>query len=101
MFGLFRRTPKVPADPHVKQDDAQTFRVRVRTRLHGETVEIRFTKQAHIAVADGGGYVFRKGVVSPQHFDRGEISVHFDDRYAVTHTEASGAEFIPVQDWED
>jgi hypothetical protein len=100
MFKLFGKK-KSPANLHVKQDDAQTFRVRVRTRPHGEVVEFRFTKAAHIGVDDDGGFVFRKPVVSPQHFDRGELVVRFDRRYAVTATEGEGVDFIPVTDWED
>ncbi|GAA5534893.1 hypothetical protein [Deinococcus aluminii] len=100
MFGLFGRK-KPAANPYVKQEDPQTFRVRVRTLGHGDVVEFRFTKAAHIGADEGGGYLFRKPVVSPQHFDRGELVVRFDPRYNVTATEGEGVEFIPVSDWED
>lgn len=99
MFNLFGKK-KSPANAYVRQDDPQTFRVRVRTRPHGEVVEFRFTKSAHIGVGDDGNYLFRKPVVSPQHFDRGELVVHFDRRYNVTGTEAEGVDFIPVSEWE-
>ncbi|WP_291432113.1 hypothetical protein [Deinococcus sp.] len=98
MFNLFSKKP--PANPNVKRDDAQTYRVRVRTRPHAEVVEFRFTKGAHIGVDDDGTYLFRKPVVSPQHLDRGEFTVRFDRHYAVTSTDAEGLEFIPVSDWE-
>lgn len=100
MFGLFGRK-KTAANPYVQQEDPQTFRVRVRTLRHGDVVEFRFTKAAHIGVDEGGGYLFRKPVVSPQHFDRGELVVRFDARYNVTATEGEGVEFIPVSEWED
>ncbi|GGM20770.1 hypothetical protein [Deinococcus aerophilus] len=99
MFNLFRKPS--PAQGVVKQDDAQTFRVRVRTQRHGEVVEFRFTKGAHIGIDDNGNYVFRKPVVSPQHLDRGELVVHFDRRYRVTSTEGEGVDFVPVSEWED
>ncbi|GAA5514107.1 hypothetical protein Dcar01_02859 [Deinococcus carri] len=99
MFNLFGR--KKPGNPDVKQEDAQTFRVRVRTLRHGDVVEFRFTKAAHIGVDEDGGYIFRKPVVSPQHFDRGELVVRFDARYNVTATQGEGVEFIPVSEWED
>ena len=98
MFNLFSKKP--PANPNVKQDDAQTYRVRVRTRPHAEVVEFRFTKGAHIGVDDDGTYIFRKPVVSPQHFDRGKLTVRFNRHYAVTSTDAEGLDFIPVSDWE-
>lgn len=100
MFNLFGKK-KAPANPYVKQDDPQTFRVRVRTLRRGEVVEFRFTKAAHIGADDEGGYLFRKSVVSPEHFDRGELLVRFDSRYNVTGTEGEGLEFVPVSEWED
>lgn len=96
MFKLFRRPEP---SPFVRQDDSQTFRVRVRTRLHGEVVELRFTKSAHIGVDDDGSFILRKPVVSPRHFDRGEVVIHFDRQYRVTSTEAQGLDFIPVREW--
>ena len=99
MFNLFRK--KAPANPNVRQDDAQTFRVRVRTRPHGDVVEFRFTKGAHIGIDDDGNHIFRKPVVSPQHFDKGELTVHFDRRYTVTGTTGDNVDFIPVSEWED
>lgn len=97
MFSLFRKKPL--ANPFVQQDDPQTFRVRVRTRPHGEVVELRFTKSAHIGMDDAGGYLFRKVVVSPQHFDRGELTVRFGPRYDVTATEGQNLDFVPVSEW--
>lgn len=72
MFNLFK---KAPANPYVKQDDAQTYRVRVRTRPHGEVVEFRFTKGAHIGIDDDGTYLFRKPVVTA----RDAPSSHVDE----------------------
>jgi len=100
VFGLFGRR-KGGANPYVKQEDAGTYRVRVRTRPHGEVVEFRFTKAAHIGADDAGGFLFRKPVVSPQHFDRGELVVRFDSRYNVTGVEGDGVDFVPVSEWED
>ncbi|MFC4426611.1 hypothetical protein [Deinococcus navajonensis] len=101
MFKLFRRAQPA-GDPEaralVRQDDPQTFRVRVRTRPHAEIVELRFTKSAHIG-ADDNGYVLRKAVVSPRHFDRGEVLIRFDSRYRVTATETQGLDLIPVAEW--
>lgn len=99
MFGLFKK--KAAPNPYVKQDDPQTYRVRVRTKRHGDTVEIRFTKSAHIGADDDGNYIFRKPIVSAEHFDKGELTVHFDSRYQVTNLEGEGVEFIPVADWTD
>ncbi|WP_216325846.1 hypothetical protein [Deinococcus aestuarii] len=99
MFNLFGRN-KPAANAYLQQDDSQTYRVRVRTRPHGEVVEFRFTKSAHIGIDDDGNYFFRKPVVSPRHFDRGEFVVRFDRRYNVTGTEAEGVDFIPVSEWE-
>lgn len=99
MFDLFRK--KSPASPYVKRDDPQTFRVRVRTRAHQEVVEFRFTKSAHIGLDDDGNYIFRKPVVSPQHFDRGELLVQFDNKYNVTGVQGEGVDFVPVNEWED
>ena len=101
MFGWLKRGSAGASHPLVRQDDPGTFRVRVRTRGHGEVVEFRFTKAAHIGADDGGGYLFRKPVISPQHFDRGELVVRFDARYGVTGTEGEGVDFIPVSEWED
>lgn len=94
---LFRRKP--PGNPYVKQDDPNTYRVRVKTKAHGDTVELRFTKSAHIGVADEGGYVFRKLFVSEPHFDRGEVTVSFDARYHVTGADIEGGELVPVAEW--
>jgi len=98
MFNLFSKKP--PRNLNVKREDDQTFRVRVRTRPHGDVVEFRFTKAAHIG-ADEGGYIFRKPVISSQHLDRGELVVRFDSKYNVVATEGEGVEFIPVGEWED
>ncbi|WP_309571989.1 hypothetical protein [Deinococcus sp.] len=99
MFNLFRK--KTPPSPYVKQDDQQTFRVRVRTRPHGDVVEFRFTKSAHIGIDDDGNYLFRKPVVSSEHFDKGELTVHFDRNYGVIATDGENVDFIPVSEWED
>ena len=95
---FFKRRP--PPNPYVKQDDPNTYRLRLRTAAHGDVVELRFTKSANIGVADDGGYVFRKAFVSGEHFDRGQVSVHFDARYNVTGTEIEHGELIEVRDWE-
>lgn len=103
MFKLFRRSAPAGASEAgalVRQDDPQTFRVRVRTRPHAEVVELRFTKSAHIG-ADEDGYLLRKAVVSPRHFDRGEVLIRFDTRYRVTATETQGLDLIPVAEWTD
>lgn len=97
MFGLFRKKPA--ASPYVKQDDPQTYRVRVKTKRHGDIVEIRFTKSAHIGIDDDGNYIFRKPIVSADHFDRGELVVQFDQRYNVTNVAGEDVEFIPVTEW--
>jgi hypothetical protein len=97
---MFFRRRKAPASPLVRQDDPNTFRLRVRTRRHGDVVELRFTKSAHIGVADGGGFIFRKVFVSDAHFDRGSVTVQFDDRYGVTGVEVEGGEAIPHAEWE-
>lgn len=94
---FFRR--KAPTNPCVKRDDENTYRVRIRTARHGDMVEFRFTKSAHISVADEGGYIFRKGFVSDAHFDRGEVTVTFDARYNVKDIHVDGGEAIPVADW--
>ena len=99
MFNLFRKKPA--AHPCVKQDDAQTYRVRVRTREHGDEVEIRFTKSAHIGLDDDGHYLFRKTVVSAEHFDRGELVVQFDHKYNVQSVSGDRVDFIPVAEWRD
>ena len=96
---FFRRAPKSPDAAFVKQDDTNAFRLRVRTARHGEIVELRFTKSAHIGAADEGGYVFRKAFVSPERFDRGEVVVRFDARYRVTGVEVSGGEAVRVSEW--
>ncbi|ADV66859.1 hypothetical protein [Deinococcus maricopensis] len=93
---FFKRTPK---NPYVKQDDQNTFRVRLRTARHGDPIEVRFTKSAHIGIDDDGTYVFRKGFVSDPHFDRGELTVRFDRKYNVTSADADGAELLPISDW--
>lgn len=94
---FFRRA--APKNPYVKQDDQNTYRVRLRTRLHGDQVELRFTKSAHIGVSDEGGFIFRKVFVSDPHFDRGEVTVSFDARYNVTGAEIEGGELLPVAEW--
>lgn len=98
MFNLFAKKP--PANPNVKDSGGGVYNVRLRTLRHGDIITLRFTKAAHIGVAEAGkGYVLRKGVVSSEHFDRGEIAVHFDDKYRITSTEAEGVEFVPVSEW--
>ncbi|WP_221089672.1 hypothetical protein [Deinococcus aquaedulcis] len=97
MFRLRRRPP----NPYVKTDSPQVFRVRVRTQPHGEEVEVRFTKGAHIAAEEDGTFFFRKPIVSPRHLDRGELLVRFDRAYRVTATEGEGLTFIPVSEWPD
>ena len=91
--------------PFVRQEDDQTFRVRVRTARHGEVVEFRFTKGAHIALGDepgsDGHFFFRKPVVSPRWLDRGELLVTFDERYRVTGVSGEGLDFVPVAEWEE
>lgn len=99
MFNLFRK--KAAANPYVKYEDAQTYRVRVKTQRHGDMVDIRFTKSAHIGIDDDGNYIFRKPIVSADHFDRGELTIHFDSRYNVTGVQGDGVEFIPVAEWTD
>ncbi|SEJ44384.1 hypothetical protein SAMN04488058_10855 [Deinococcus reticulitermitis] len=99
MFGFLR--PKAAPNPYVRQDDPQTYRVRVRTQRHGETVEFRFTKGAHIGIDDSGNYFFRKPVVSPRFLDRGELLVQFDNRYNVTGVSGEGLDFVPVSEWQD
>lgn len=98
MFNLFRK--KAASHPLVQYDGQQTYHVRVRTKPHREIVEVRFTRSAHIGIDDDGNYIFRKPIVSPQHFDRGELAVHFDRQYGVVSTEAENLEFIPVAQWE-
>ena len=98
MFNLFRKP--AAQNSYVKQDDPQTFRVRVRTHRHGEIVEFRFTKSAHIGIDDDGNHVFRKPVLSPQHLDRGELVVQFDRRYRVTGVQGDGVDFVPVAEWQ-
>ena len=93
---FFKRPPK---NPYVKQDDQNTYRVRIRTHRHKDEIELRFTKSAHIGIDDDGSYVFRKGFVSDAHFDRGEITVRFDRKYNVTSADADGADLIPVSNW--
>lgn len=95
---FFRKRP--PPSPYVKQDDQNTFRLRVRTQPHGDLVELRFTKSAHIGVDDLGGYIFRKQVVSDPHFDRGEVTVQFDRAYRVKDVACDRVEAIPVKDWD-
>ncbi len=93
---FFRR---VPPNPYVKQEDQNTFRLRLRTRPHSDTVELRFTKSAHISHADEGGFVFRKQIVSDPHFDRGEVTVRFNARYQVTSAEGEGVDLVPISEW--
>ena len=94
---FFKRRP--PPSPYVKQDDQNTFRLRLRTKRHGDFVELRFTKSANIGASDEGGYVFRKEFVSGEHFDRGTVTVRFDARYAVTVLEVEGGEAVPKSEW--
>ena len=68
---------------------------------YGEIVESRFPKGAHIGLDDDGNYVFRKPVISPQHLDRGELLVQFNNRYQVLSTTGDGVEFVPVAEWEE
>lgn len=97
---FFRK--KAPANPYVRDEGQGVYRVRVRTARHGDVVEVRFTRAAHIGAAEeGDGSVFRKGIVSAEHFDRGELAVHFDRKQAITGTDAEGLTFIPVSEWEE
>lgn len=96
MFGFLR--PRRTAHPFVQQDDDQAFRVRVRTDRHGEVVEFRLTKSAHIA-PDDGNFFFRKPVVSPRRLDRGELLVQFDRAYRVMAVSGEGVTFVPVAEW--
>ena len=96
---FFRRQPRTPPDPYVKQEDSNTYRIRVRSARHGDVVDLRFTKSANIGLHDEGWYVFRKEFVSPDHFDRGTVVVRFDTRYKVTGVEVEGGEAVPVSDW--
>ncbi|WP_425146521.1 hypothetical protein [Deinococcus sp.] len=95
---FFRRAAK---NPNVKDENNGVYRVRVRTQRHGDIVELRFTRSAHIGIDDDGNYVYRKPILSSQNLDKGEVVVQFDKRYSVTKTEAEGAAFIPVSEWED
>ncbi len=99
MFNLFRK--KAAVHPMVKQDDLQAYRVRVKTVKNQEIIEFRFTKSAHISVDDDGNYIFRKSIVSPNHFDRGEFTVHFDKNYKVLDVSGDQVSFVPVAEWED
>ena len=95
---FFRRIPK---NPNVKEESGGVYRLRLRTERHGDTVELRFTRAAHIGIDDDGNHVFRKAILSSQHLDKGEVSVLFNRDYKVIRTEAQGAVFIPVSEWED
>ena len=94
---FFRRPPK---NPNIKDDGNGVYRLRVRTARHGDTVELRFTRAAHIGIDDDGSYVYRKAILSSQNLDRGEISVRFDKRYAVLSTEVEGGEYVPFSEWD-
>ena len=94
---FFRSKPK---NLNIKDDGNGVYRLRVRTARHGDTVELRFTRAAHIGIDDDGSYVYRKAILSSQNLDRGEVTVRFDKRYAVTATEAEGGEFIPFAEWD-
>ena len=95
---FFRRAPK---NPNVKEEQGGVYRVRVNTNRHSDMVELRFTRAAHIGVDDDGNYVYRKAILSSQNLDRGEVVVQFDKKYNVLKTEAEGATFIPVAEWEE
>ena len=93
---------KGPANPNVKDAGQGVYLVRVRTLAHGDEVQVRFTKSAHIGVAEEGkGYVLRKPIISSEHLDKGEIAVFFDANYRITGTEAQGVAFVPVKEWPD
>ncbi|MFC4456461.1 hypothetical protein [Deinococcus sonorensis] len=92
---------KKPANIYVKEEAQGIYRLRVRTTAHGDTVDLRFTRAAHIGVDDDGGYVFRKAILSSQHLDRGEVVVRFDRRYTVLETQVTGGELVPFREWED
>jgi hypothetical protein len=94
---FFSRNPK---NLNIKDDGNGVYRLRVRTARHGDTVELRFTRSAHIGIDDDGNYVFRKAILSSQNLDRGEVTVQFDKRYAVLSAEVEGGEFIPFSEWE-
>jgi len=94
---FFSRKPK---NLNIKDDGNGVYRLRVRTARSGDTVELRFTRSAHIGIDDDGNYVYRKPILSSQHLDRGEVLVQFDKRYNVTHTEVEGGEFIPFAEWD-
>ncbi|GGR27982.1 hypothetical protein [Deinococcus ruber] len=95
---FFRRPAK---NPNVKDENNGVYRVRVKTSRHGDVVELRFTRAAHIGIDDDGNYVYRKPILSSQNLDKGEVMVQFDKRYNVLKTEAEGATFIPVAEWEE
>jgi hypothetical protein len=111
MFGLFRRSnPQAEASSGlVRAEGNNVFRMQLRTLRHGEIIRLRFTKSADIGRRDPDetdgkkdpGYLYRKEIVSPEHFDRGEVQVEFDRNYRVLSVKAEGAEVIPVRDWVD
>ncbi|WP_034338693.1 hypothetical protein [Deinococcus misasensis] len=102
MFSLFRKSAPTPKDPYVKQMDQNAFKIRVRTNRHKEVVELRFTRSADIGRNDDGdGFIYRKMVVGPNHFDRGEVTIIFDNRYNVKDVQTEGCTPIEVKDWED
>ncbi len=99
MFGLFRKKDAAPQNIYIRLEDSNVFRIRVRTKRFKEIVELRFTKSADIGVNDEGGYIYRKVVVSSQHFERGEVTVRFGPRYQILEVMTEGCEAIPTKDW--
>lgn len=98
MFGLFRKK-KNPVSPYLKIEDSNVFKLRVKTKIHHEVVELRFTKSADIGAADDGGYIYRKTIVSPTHFERGEVAIHFGPGYTLTEMHTQGCDPIPLTEW--
>lgn len=94
---FFRRRPSAPN--FLKPDGQLAFRVRVRTAKHGEVVELRLSKSGDISPTKDG-YFVRKHIVGSRSLDRAVLEVHFGPNYSTPQLEVTGAEAIPVSDWE-
>ncbi len=73
----------------------------VRLNRTGEIVRLRLSPEHEFVPADDGeGYVTRKTIVGPRHFERAEATFSFDSSRVLTNADISGGALVDEAAWD-